>query len=282
MIMTNPEILNAFNEKREEFRPYGLTCEVWTPNLMLRPDRHNEIELNYFPEGSMTYLFRDRRITIPPERLVLFWGLIPHQIVHYEGAAPYYVCTIPISQFLAWKLPGSLVDKILKGEIVIEESNRYSSYDKPMMEKWVDDINHPNTIDALLLEMNARLLRMSVGIQSRKENASTLGYEFDLAEQMAIYIAQNYLKPINVSDVGKAVNLHPDYANSIFKRIFSYTLYEYIIQERIAHAQRKLILSDSSVTGIAFDSGFNSISRFNAAFLNINGCTPREYRKRCR
>lgn len=55
---------------------------------------------------------------------------------------------------------------------------------------------------------------------------------------------------------------------------------EYIIEERISHAQRKLVATDTSITEIAFECGFNTISRFNAAFLKINSCTPREFRKR--
>ncbi|MEZ4850997.1 MAG: helix-turn-helix domain-containing protein [Bacteroidia bacterium] len=33
------------------------------------------------------------------------------------------------------------------------------------------------------------------------------------------------------------------------------------------------------MTEIAFKCGFNSISRFNAAFLKINRRTPRDFRK---
>jgi len=32
------------------------------------------------------------------------------------------------------------------------------------------------------------------------------------------------------------------------------------------------------VVDVAFDSGFNSISRFNEAFRRACGCSPRQYR----
>lgn len=103
--MRDSEILNQFDARRSELSPYGLTCELWTPCLMRRPDRHNEIELNYLSEGTLTYLFQDRRVQVPSRRLAVFWGLIPHQIIHSEGSVPYYVCTIPFSLFLGWGLP---------------------------------------------------------------------------------------------------------------------------------------------------------------------------------
>lgn len=53
-----------------------------------------------------------------------------------------------------------------------------------------------------------------------------------------------------------------------------------ICLKEIAHAQRKLVVAENPITEIAYESGFNSISRFNAAFLKKNGCTPRNFRKR--
>ena len=47
--MSDSEKLKTFDEKRDEFKPYGLTCEIWRPQLMPKIDRHNEIELNYIP-----------------------------------------------------------------------------------------------------------------------------------------------------------------------------------------------------------------------------------------
>lgn len=96
----NTEIFKKFNDNGKELSEYGLTCEMWTPDLMQKQDRHNEIEVNYFPDGGLTYLFHDRKVEVPPRRFVVFWGLIPHQIVSYRQSVPYYVCTIPVSVFL--------------------------------------------------------------------------------------------------------------------------------------------------------------------------------------
>lgn len=279
--MSNSEIVNTFDESRDAFKPYGLTCELWTPNLMMKPDRHNEIEINYLTEGSMTYLFQGKQISVPAKKLAIFWALIPHQIVHYEGDSPYYVCTIPFSQFLAWKLPAAFVDRVLKGEILLESSEASSQYDEYLLRNWVQDLNNKGADEVALLEMHARLSRLA--IRNRpfkiKDHTSFQSKETNPVVNIAVYIAQNYLNPIKVADIGKAVGLHPDYANSIFKKSFGYTLREYILAERISHAQRKLITTDMKITELAFACGFNSISRFNAAFLKITRCTPREYRK---
>lgn len=247
-----------------------------------KPDRHNEIEINYFPEEGITYLFQGRKVVAPRQKLTIFWGLIPHQIIDFQSDVPYYVCTVPFSLFLEWKLPVAFVDRLLKGEVLFEASEDHFKYDEFLFKNWLVDINGNESAEVALLEIHARLNRMAISnlFSERKEHAPLQTNEISVVERIAIFIAQNYSDPIKVSDIGKAVGLHPDHANSIFKKTFGSTLSEYITEERISHAQRKLVSTDKSITDIVFDCGFNSISRFNAAFLKINGCTPREYRNR--
>ncbi|MDW7691899.1 helix-turn-helix domain-containing protein [Flammeovirgaceae bacterium SG7u.111] len=249
---------------------------------MPKADRHNEIEINYFTEGSLTYLFQDAKIEIPPKSFTVFWGLIPHQIVDYTNTTPYYVCTIPLTIFLEWKLPATFVDKVFKGRILIEDKGDHSFYDEYMLKNWTKDFSINKDNKLILLEIHARLLRMSDRILSLPEDGNSKIYssEINKVEQIALFIAQNYQQPIKTIDISKTVGLHPDYANVVFKKTFGTTINDYIIQERISHAKRKLITSDDSITNILYDSGFNSISRFNAAFRKVNKCTPREFKKR--
>ncbi len=282
--ISNSVNLKTFNEKRNEFLPYGLTCEIWSPCLMRKPDRHNEIEINYSPESTVTYLIQDKKITIPAKKLAIFWGLVPHQIINFEGTKPYYVCTIPFSQFLEWKLPASFVDRILKGEVLFEASENSSLFDEFLLNNWFHDLNKNNSSEVALLEMRSRLHRMAVSNLSKKEIVQSPIHlnEISLVERIAIYIGQNYHNPIKVAEIGENVGLHPDYANALFKKAFGCTLSDYITEERISNAKRKLVATNKSITEISFECGFNSISRFNEAFRKFNNCTPREFRKTCK
>ncbi len=95
---------------------------------------------------------------------------------------------------------------------------------------------------------------------------------------MACIIAQRYREPLSVEKIGQMVGLHPNYAMGLFKKTFGTTLIDHITGHRIAHAKRLLVTSDAKILDIARDSGFNSVSRFNAAFRTAEGCTPREFR----
>lgn len=278
----NSKILKSFDERRNSFQPYGLTCEKWKPNSMKRFDRHNEIELNFLPKGEITYLIQGKRVTVPSCRLALFWGLIPHQIIDYsEEDSFYYVCTIPFTQFLKWNLPKEFIDRILNAEVLIDSNDRFASNDLFHFENWYHDLNvqNGNSI-ATGLEMESRLIRMSDNIIQENSPSPKLTHsnESKLIEEICIYIAKHHDQPIKVSDIAKAVGLHPDYTNFIFKKTFGHTLSNHLAMERIAHAQRKLLTTDKNILDIAYECGFNSISNFNQTFSKFSNCTPREYR----
>ncbi|RHJ54984.1 helix-turn-helix domain-containing protein [Bacteroides sp. AM10-21B] len=276
----NSEKCYSFDKSREEFKPYGLTCETWIPSIMPRCDKHNEIEINYLPQGNITYLRHNEKITIPNKRFTIFWGLVPHQIIRYENVDRYYVCTIPLARFLSWNLPVQFVDNLLKGDILYEKTNDYSQYDEFLLNNWLKD-NDAGIQSSLiiLLEMQARIIRMAHHLESSDDGIALASYQTTLIEKITIYLTKNYCNNIKANDIGEAVGLHPDYANYIFKKAFGTTITDYIAELRIAHAQRKLLTTDMSITDIAYECGFNTIARFNATFFKKIRCTPREYKK---
>jgi AraC-like DNA-binding protein len=252
---------------------------------MPRPDRHNEIEINLLTGGSLTYLINDRRVMVTAERLAIFWALIPHQIIQFGDDSPYYVCTIPFAQFMNWQLPSAFVNYVLKGEVVNATTNKDYHYDQYLMEAWLQDIavGDEKHIKISIMEMCARLHRFALSsIPAVSDEYKEGDYQYsqlDIIEKMTIFVARHYKRPLKNKDIGKAVGLSPDYANTLFRKSFGMTLNQYVIQQRILYAQRRLSVSDESITEIAYEAGFNSLSRFNAAFKEKCHCTPSQYRK---
>jgi len=76
---------------------------------------------------------------------------------------------------------------------------------------------------------------------------------------------------INSKDLSQAVNQMTDYNYS-----------KYIAHLRVEEAKHLLTSPDHQqfkIAAIAYDSGFNSLSSFNAVFKEMTGLTPNEYRK---
>lgn len=48
----------ALEREKQNFEPYGFSCIKFSPVIMPRLDRHNEIEIIYALGGSVTYFFK--------------------------------------------------------------------------------------------------------------------------------------------------------------------------------------------------------------------------------
>lgn len=275
------DILRTYDANRPELLPYGLECDKWKPELMNKSDRHNEIEINYVVDGSFTYLIKDKKVRIDTNTIAIFWALFPHQIIEKEGDCLYYTLTIPYKKFMQFEWPAIFVNNILSGQVFLCEGNSFA-IETNNFERWYADLKKQNreSEKAGLLEIYARIYRIAYNVSNNPEKAyigSSQG-ELTLAEKIAIYIASNYQNEISVTDIARSAELHPDYANRLFKKSFGQTLKDFLTQQRIIHAQRLLLTTNKKVIEVAFDSGFNSIGRFNASFLELTGTTPREYR----
>ena len=256
---------------------------------MHRPDKHSEIEINYFDRGSLTYLFWGERVTVEGGRPALFWAATPHQIVDYEGIDSYIVITLPLPWMLNWNLPGPFITHVLNGWLIQEGKNPDGYPDQCIFEQWHRDINqHPKHChEFVLLEIKARLLRLAANLitndtleaEAFNTRVKPVGTQsINKIECMAKFIAQNYTRHICAADIAREVSLHPDYAADLFRKTFGVTLNNFVIQYRVQHAQRMLVTTSNKILDIAYESGFNSLSRFNASFKQLCGCTPREYR----
>jgi AraC family transcriptional regulator, melibiose operon regulatory protein len=267
-----------FDSTRPEFSPYGFTCEIWTPSRMPRPDKHNEIELNFLTSGSITYLLGGHRITVGAGRLAAFWAAIPHQIVEVDGEKPYIVVTFPLGEFLAIGLPTAFVSRLLHGELVIDGQQEES--DRWQLQKWEAVLRNRDPIGerAIHLEVQARLLLLSRAV-SGSQPVRHPSPSLSRADALACFIARHYQEPLTAESIASAHQLHPNYAMNLFRQAFGTTINTFITQHRITHAQRLLVSTSDSILDVALSSGFQSISRFNEAFKSACGASPRDYRK---
>ena len=274
-----------FDATRSDFAPYGFSCELWTPTPMPRPDRHNEVEINFLRSGTLTYLLGGRRTTVEAGRLVLFWAAIPHQILKWEAPKPYYVATLPLAWFLGCGFPDHFAHPILAGEIVTDPVR--TPGDEERFEQWVKDFHAAQPVRERVaqIEIQARLLRLALSLPTRKAPAAKPRSPWppepalSRADQIACYIARHYDEQLTADQVAQAVGLHPNYAMNLFKKTFGTTMVDFLVQHRLSHAQRLLVTTDDPIIEIASAAGFQSLSRFNEAFKRACGSPPREYRK---
>lgn len=267
----------------------GLSTRVYA---MGGPHMHSQVEFNYISSGEMTYWFDGREITVSAGQLVLFWGMIPHQVTHCADPTDFVVIYAPMSLFIELPELGELRDAIFRGAMIA--ANAVQPYEGDSFLKWRKDLmSGERRLDQIARdELTARVRRIDFdGWSDLRDRAGfspgheAAGVDHERAlrvESMARYINEHALEAISADEVARAAGLHPNYAMALFKRTVGMTIKQSIIRQRMDTAQSMLIGSDVSISQTAFDCGFGSISSFYAAFEKRFGVSPKQFRKSIR
>ncbi|NJK93443.1 MAG: helix-turn-helix domain-containing protein [Blastochloris sp.] len=87
-----------------------------------------------------------------------------------------------------------------------------------------------------------------------------------------------FVADVNLLGVARECAVSSGHLSRLFHQSTGLTFREYVVRLRAEHAHDLLRHSKKSVTEIAFESGFQSISQFHRMFRRIYRCTPRELR----
>jgi AraC-like DNA-binding protein len=278
-------------ERQEEIM--GIAGWVGRSRAMAAAHRHLDLEINYVLAGTMTYLVAGRIVTLPTRCLCLLWGGVPHQTVRGTVPAEVVWVTIPLTVVLRWGLPDRLLRPLLADGYLSDAAPRPG--DLALLQDWLADLPargaRPRTAEPdaglriVMLEIEARLRRLARDLPRQWPDESSLpagaaqgDRGLAAVEAMAQFILRNFQEDIGVAQIASGAHLHPNYAMTLFRRHTGMTLSHYLTLQRVAHAQRRLVTSESPIQAIAFESGFGSVSHFYETFRQKTGTTPRRFR----
>jgi AraC-like DNA-binding protein len=96
------------------------------------------------------------------------------------------------------------------------------------------------------------------------------------------YIMANYARSITLEDVAQQAFMTPQAFCRYFKKRTLHTFVSFLNEVRINEACKKLTAGDAesiSISAIAYNSGFNTVTNFNRVFKTIIGKSPSEYQE---
>lgn len=97
---------------------------------------------------------------------------------------------------------------------------------------------------------------------------------------LAIGIMQTRLhEKLVIADIAKHFGITPRYFRTLFEERWGVPPAQFLTDLRLRKAKTLLLLTDMSVTEIAFACGFCDNSHFSNVFTKNEGVSPREYRK---
>ena len=92
------------------------------------------------------------------------------------------------------------------------------------------------------------------------------------------YINQHCTEDLTLEQVAEMAGFSKYHFSRLFKQFTNVTFYKYLNQKRISRAEKLLINSETTVTEVALQSGFSSMSAFIRMFKIVKLCTPTEFR----
>jgi len=166
-----------------------------------------------------------------------------------------------------YELMGSFIDAAVLGggdEEKLDSFARKYTVD-------IDMITDPSVAGNWLQKAVAEIAGGVTHVRERRTNS--------LIARAVTYIEANYDSPLGYKDVAREMGISPSYFLNLFKKETGITFVDHLTSVRIEAAKHLLVASDSSITQIAFDVGFNSSNYFSSIFRKLVGVPAKEFRE---
>lgn len=93
------------------------------------------------------------------------------------------------------------------------------------------------------------------------------------------YIRAHSREKITLESLAARAGFSKFYFSRLFKEISGMSFVDYLNSCRISDVEKLLADPEASVTDVALQAGFNSISTFNRVFKKVKDCTPQEFKR---
>jgi AraC family transcriptional regulator len=134
-------------------------------------------------------------------------------------------------------------------------------------------IAEPLQAESLALTLVQRVL----GPRTTHAAGASIGRQ-RLVDRVKLVLASNLARRWTLADIAAEVRGSPVYLTQVFQQVEGLPLYRYQLRLRLARAL-DLLASYHDLTTLSLDLGFSSHSHFSAAFRELYGRTPSEFKQ---
>jgi AraC-like DNA-binding protein len=247
---------------------------------------HPAVEIIMPLENHYTALVKQKEYYLSPgDILIIPEGELHHITAPSTGMRLIYLFDLSVLS----KIKGfSYLNTYLSQPILITRQDQKEIYEKEVnlllhmcKEYYNVDSLRELTIYAGLLEFFACYgkYRMSETRQLPIEGDSVR--HKDLLEKLNKafgYLDTHYNENLSLEKVAAAAGFSKFHFSRMFKQCSGYNFYDYLCYRRIKAAESMLMNPTLTITEVALQSGFSSLSTFNRTFRRIKNCTPSGYR----
>lgn len=100
-----------------------------------------------------------------------------------------------------------------------------------------------------------------------------------LAGRAEAFIIEHMAEPLSAARIARALRVHPDHLNRVFREVHHMTITEYLHRRKLRDAAMLLRESTDSIAEIAATCGYSAVAHFRRMFQRYNGVSPSDYRR---
>lgn len=246
---------------------------------------HNDAEFSLALKDGCHYKISDNDYVLEKDDIILIWPRELHSIVH-----------IPENGSLLVQFSSSIIEN--NHDLISATSFLYNCHvirakKEPELAGIVKDclykVKEINNKNQYFRETKCKIsiyeMLLQIGEYTIKEKREQLGQKYysdtawNYIRTACAYISDHATENITQAEVASQTGLSPYYFSKLFKEYTQMSFPAYLSGIRVQNAIALLTDNSLSITDCAFMSGFQSTTTFNKCFLEITGCSPREYRR---
>lgn len=271
-------------------------------NIIIRHDRlpyfyqylhrHDEIQLTWILKGEGTLVVDNNMYPFKPNEIYYIGANLPHVFksdpIYFSQKSKKTVEAITIHFNPNGKLAG-LFDLAEMKQIQVFLQKHNNGFMIPS--DHITDVAHKmqmvsktKGIDQVIAFLE--ILKKFITIPKLKELTSASTIE-NLSENVGVrlseiyhFILANYENNITLEDVAQQAHMTPQAFCRYFKKRTHHTFVSFLNEVRINEACKKLTAGagdNISISTIAYNCGFNTVTHFNRVFKSVVGKSPHEY-----
>lgn len=247
---------------------------------------HDAVEIIYCKSGRYEMQAEGRDYKVMPREILIVPSGTPHTMTPLDGCTGfvYFVDmkaleTIPTFRSIqsmfetpTYITPADEVKLHLVVSNLLEQMQKTYFSDNDMRELliYADYLNMLAQIYQMRGESMAKSLHSR--LDKRKEYA-------DIFRDVLAYIDTHLTEDISIDDISQRYCFSRYHFIRLFKDYTRFTFCDYLAFKRVKMAESLLAQPNMSVTDIAYQSGFSSMSTFARTFKKYRNCTPTAYRE---
>lgn len=126
------------------------------------------------------------------------------------------------------------------------------------------------------------LVLLAAGEGSREKRLTEYPAEqVEIIRQIHDRLIGNLEQRCSIEELSRQYLMNPTTLKQMFKTVYGTSIAAHIREHRMEAAARLLAQTDMSIADVARQVGYDSQSRFSAAFKAYYGMLPKEYRRKC-